>query len=79
MKEDSNENKHRENREKALWLATKQYDARPRIGLWQLDGWIWWYAWIPALIALAERDVWLVIATYGNEYGRKLHGPAVDG
>lgn len=23
MKEDSNENKHRENREKALWLATK--------------------------------------------------------
>ena len=59
--------------------SAKQHDARPRTGLWQLNGWIWWHAWIPALIAIVEHDVWLVIATYGNEYGRKLHGPAVDG
>ena len=52
MKEDSNENKHRENREKALWLATKTMHIARQTGMLRHFVHTWYHtAFIAALVS----------------------------
>ena len=52
MKEDSNENKHRENREKALWLATKTMHIARQQGMLRHFIRIWYHtAFIAGLLS----------------------------